>query len=779
MVRKVRWCVVVFVVLAQFAGPAAKGQGTTNGILSGRCIDQSGEHLPGVQVVVLHEPTGVTSSAACGEDGRFTLPNTRVGGPYALAGKLDGFRDARLGGVYVRLGEETHVTLELALESFEERLLVVGDSDLISPGRTGVSSTVSLQQIETLPTVSRSLEDFARTNPFFTINPENDQQNRLSVAGRNSRYNNISIDGAVNNDVFGLSGNGAPGGTSEAAPISIDAIAELQLAVTPFDVRQGGFAGGAIDAVTRSGTNQLVGSVYWFQRDEGLIGDGPEGFPEFGAFSEEQLGFRLGGPIRSDKLFYFVNLETSDREQPTGFSIGGATGRNFGYEEEAARFEQILTSQYGHDAGGTDQVSRQTIRDQREFDQAFPYVLVLLGGGNQFEAGTERFSQANSLDQDIVELTNDLTWLRGSHSLTVGAHSEQFSFDNPFIRELFGAYRFADLDAFERGEAFQLDRSFSATGDELESAQFDAHQVSLYAGDQWRVRDRVTLSLGLRADTARFPDQPGRNPTAESSFGRRTDVVPSESIVWSPRLAFNWDIGGRGDQRDRPGGPGLQAAAGDATQLGLRPAAPVAGSRGVRGGRLHRHAPGDPLPEPQHRADRQGGLRRAPGVRDARSELHRCGTDHQHEPRRQHQCGRQDRAALPRDLVGLLDAYIESDAGLRAHRGGIVPRNASREPWFHQLDLRLAQDIPVRKAGLQITLDVENLGNLLDRESGVVQFANFNAVSPVGFAGVDEATGKPIYVLNSIVTDPANSPRFGTDDLRSRWRARLGLRLSF
>ncbi len=164
------------------------------------------------------------------------------------------------------LGETIALDFKLPLANVTETVTVEAEVDpVINPSRTGPAANVSTEQLENLPTVSRSLEDFARTSPYFSPIAVNAEPGALSVAGRNNRYNSIQIDGAVNNDLFGLSATGAPAGQTESQPISIDAIEELQLLVAPYDVRQGGFSGGGVNAVTKSGTNAL-------QRDRVLPG---------------------------------------------------------------------------------------------------------------------------------------------------------------------------------------------------------------------------------------------------------------------------------------------------------------------------------------------------------------------------------------------------------------------------------------------------------------------------------------------------------------------------
>src|SRR6185436_13582017 len=142
---------------------------------------------------------------------------------------------------------------------------------------TGPVSNVSQEAIQNLPTIGRGLDDFTRFNPYFASSAIGGTlSNSVSVAGRNNRYNNIQIDGAINNDLFGLAASGAPGGQADTQPIALDAIGEIQLLVAPYDVRQGGFSGGGVNAVTKSGTNTFSGTVYMFTRNEKFVGDGPQ-----------------------------------------------------------------------------------------------------------------------------------------------------------------------------------------------------------------------------------------------------------------------------------------------------------------------------------------------------------------------------------------------------------------------------------------------------------------------------------------------------------------------
>ena len=248
-----RWRISLLALAAVVAvawAPFLLAQGVTTGALSGTVVDDDGGTLPGVTVEAVHVPTGTRYVAVTNANGRYNILSTRVGGPYTVTAQLEGFKPAEQTDIFVQLGQGAVVDFQLELGTVEETITVIGNVDeLISSSRTGSTSNVSTYDIENLPTVGRGLEDFARTNPFITVSSENTDPESISVAGRSSRYNNIQIDGAVNNDLFGLADQGTPGGQADTTPISLDAIAEIQLLVAPFDVRQGGFSGGGVNAI--------------------------------------------------------------------------------------------------------------------------------------------------------------------------------------------------------------------------------------------------------------------------------------------------------------------------------------------------------------------------------------------------------------------------------------------------------------------------------------------------------------------------------------------------
>ncbi|HXW03611.1 MAG TPA: carboxypeptidase regulatory-like domain-containing protein [Vicinamibacterales bacterium] len=614
------------------AATAVSAQTVTTGSITGVVADAQGGRLPGATVTAVHTPTGTTYEAVTDGEGRYSILNVRVG-PYTISASMTGFRREEQPDIQVALGEQRAADFTLQLETVTETVQVVGQSSIIDSSRAGTADNVSQKAVETLPTISRNLVDIARTSPYFNPTGTNDDPFSLSVAGRNNRYNNVQIDGAVNNDLFGLAASGTPGGQTEAQPISLDAIQELQLVVSPYDVRQGGFSGGGINAITRSGTNALRGTGYFFGRNQDWVGDSPTG-TAVGEFKDQQFGASLGGPIVENRAFFFGNVDWGRRDNPSGLSVSGS-GQQFGREPEIDRFISILQNRYGYDPGGKDEFIRtvnsdkffargdfnvagrhhltvrhnyldgvndigrptvssylmpdafyrienstnstvaqlnstfgsavnelrftyQRIRDRRGANpteqRPFPFVQVTLSSGT-VRAGRENFSTANELDQDVLEITNDLTWLKGNHTFTIGTHNEFFKFRNLFIRDNFGNYTFDNLDLFEQGLAQSFDYSFSLTSDPQQAAEFRVRQFGFYAGDQWRPSSRLTVTAGVRADLPTFPDKPTANPATVAAFGYATDEVPS-NVLWSPRVGFNYALRDNNLEQIR-GGAGL------------------------------------------------------------------------------------------------------------------------------------------------------------------------------------------------------------------------------
>ncbi|HEX8331194.1 MAG TPA: carboxypeptidase regulatory-like domain-containing protein, partial [Segetibacter sp.] len=206
--------------------------------------------LAGASITATHQPTGTVYRSMSLREGVFSVPNMIPGGPYRIEVTYVGYQAFAQESIFLALGENTRIDADLATTSSNLQEVVV-TTNATARRRTGASTSISRQQIAALPTLSRSLQDFTRLTP---------QANGNSFGGANNRFNNITIDGAVNNDVFGLSNSGTPGGPAGTTPISLDAIQEIQVVLAPYDITYGNFTGGGVNAVTRSGTNKVEGS---------------------------------------------------------------------------------------------------------------------------------------------------------------------------------------------------------------------------------------------------------------------------------------------------------------------------------------------------------------------------------------------------------------------------------------------------------------------------------------------------------------------------------------
>ena len=308
--------------------------------------------LPGATVSAIHTPSGSTYKTTTRADGRFNLPNVRIGGPYTITVSYVGFQTRSQNDIMLVLGQEYKADFMLLPETTQLNEVTITTSGnqgkVFNSSHTGNQEIITRQQLERLPTVNRSLLDFTRLTPG---------SNGLSFGGQSNQYNNITVDGANFNNSFGLSGT--LGGQTNSQPISTDALEQIQVNVSPYDVRQGGFSGASINSVTRSGTNQFRGSLYTY-----LKGPGTQGYKVENVtiphqdFSYNLTGFSVGGPIIENKLFFFISGEQEKRTDPgTSFIASDATHTPNGVSVSNANADTLnalssfLKSSYGYDPG--------------------------------------------------------------------------------------------------------------------------------------------------------------------------------------------------------------------------------------------------------------------------------------------------------------------------------------------------------------------------------------------------------------------------------------------
>ncbi len=630
---------IAALVLAAVTGQRAEAQGTTFSAVQGT-ITQAGaaaRPLEGATVNVTNGSTGQRYSATSRSSGRYSVENVAVGGPYTIEVRAIGYQPVRQAGVTLILGQRLEASFALtpAVVQLSDVVVASQANPLINANKTGAEQSISSDVIASLPLLGRNFTDLVRTSP---------QVVGTSVSGQNNRFNNIQIDGGVNNDLFGLGSSGAPGGQVGASAISVEAIKEFQILIAPFDVRQGGFTGGLINAITKSGTNEFHGSAFGYLQSQQLVGHDTAGVVS-GKFNTKQYGFTVSGPVIRDRMHFFVAADLQAKTTPwAGQQIGldaagGADSVGIGITQATAERVQTYLQGLGFDPGdwrapnlrtpdnnvfakldfqlGTNStlevtnnyvkasddkltrnstqtgnrdgyqlslsgyaqknktnttrakwaavfgqrfsnellLSRSTIRDIRGLLNRIPLLLIggdRPGGATNIAAGADRFSQGNQLDQDIYEITDNMTFDMGAHRLTFGTHNEFFKFYNVFTAGSYGIYSFTNVDSLIAQHPNRYEILYGTTArPEGAVANFHVKQYGFYAQDAWTPNDRFTLTLGLRADLPHV-DKPNTNPGLLDTLAINTAITPSGKL-WSPRLGFNWDATGKGEMIVRGG----------------------------------------------------------------------------------------------------------------------------------------------------------------------------------------------------------------------------------
>lgn len=649
--------------IAMLAGTLAYAQVTTSS-MNGRVADEKGEPVVGAAVVATHEPSGTVYGAIVNQNGQYTINGMRAGGPYKVEVSSVGYNSLLFKDVTLQLAETYNLSATLKESTeFLEQVVVIGTAkSKFSNENTGAATNIDNSQIAALPTVSRSITDVTRLSPYGG--------NGMSFAGADGRTANFTVDGANFNNNFGLSEK-LPGGGS---PISIDAIEEMQVVISPFDVRQTNFIGGGINAITKSGTNTFKGTAYVYHKNENLRGDAICGEQITGARAKDRTttyGFTLGGPIVKNKLFFFVNYEyvntptianrwrgsedgkedannyisrtkLSDLQKVSDFvkdKYGYDTGSytSFPADESnqkilaridwnineknhlAVRYNYTLnrgwnapnktsmdggtrasgarTSQYSMSFANsmyaidnsvhsisidlnsriTDNLSNQFLATFSKLDDTrstgsseFPFIDILDGSGQNYMAlGYELFSWNNAVHNTIANVRDDLTWYLGNHKVTGGLRYEYQMADNAYMRNGTGYYRYSSLDDFLNGAAPEIvNLTYGYNGEKNPAARVRFSQASIYAQDEWSVRENFKLTYGVRFDGLFFnnKDVVTNNAILKLNYYPKakdfkethidTGKWPGAQLAISPRVGFNWDVFNNKSLKVR-GGTGL------------------------------------------------------------------------------------------------------------------------------------------------------------------------------------------------------------------------------
>lgn len=392
--------------LTQLCCTSIFAQVTTSSI-TGTVKDAKGLTLPGATVIATHLPSGTVYSAATNKDGLFNLPGMRIGGPYKVSISFIGQTTANFEQITLQLGQPYVLNATLADTGVELAAVNVTSRKNIATARLGASTNVNRTQLATLPTFTRSVNDFTR------LSPQSNGNN--GFAGRDNRFNNITVDGANLNNTFGTSDALLPGGVFQ--PISIETYDELSINVSPFDVRQSGFTGAGIYATTKSGTNEFHGSAYTYYKNQSYNGTQAGDVDISGAVaksSQKTYGFTLGGPIIKNKLFFFTNYEHGESTSP-GIAYSPTGGSGFGTTSAATvtdlqAVSNYLSNNYGYETGGYDNFPAF----QNKYDNALAKLDWNINDKNKF---TIKYSYLNGNSDQSVNSTS--TPNNGAYTYTV------------------------------------------------------------------------------------------------------------------------------------------------------------------------------------------------------------------------------------------------------------------------------------------------------------------------------------------------------------------------
>ena len=349
-------------MLSIFACCAANAQVTTSG-MNGTVVDQNGQPLVGATVIAVHTPSGTQYGAVTDKNGNYNLQGLRTGGPYSVTFSFVGYQSVEFPGLMLSLGQT--LKRDAFLKDSQELEAVVikadGKNSSMNVNRAGAVTSISNEQIELMPTVNRSMNDIMKLTPQASSTTSG-----LAIGGGNYRQSYVTVDGAAFNNMFGIGGNLPAGGS----PISLDALEQVSVSVTPFDVRQSGFTGGAINAVTKSGTNDLKVSAYLYSKSDQLQGDKYDGGKlSLSEMRDNTLGFSIGAPIIKNKLFVFANFEREWNTTPGNSRLArtndtGEFGGNTQYNRPTAskldKMSQFLIDNYGYNPGAYQNYSVKT-----------------------------------------------------------------------------------------------------------------------------------------------------------------------------------------------------------------------------------------------------------------------------------------------------------------------------------------------------------------------------------------------------------------------------------
>jgi hypothetical protein len=686
--------------IALAAAPAF-AQNTTSAI-GGRISVGDGKPAAGATVTIVHTESGTVTNVVTDAEGRYVQRGLRTGGPYTITITKDGVTEKR-DGVFIQLAETATVDATLGAPAMQTVTIAGtagGRSERFSKSNMGSGTSITATELAIQGSINRNLQDYARSDP--RVSQTDKERGEMSVAGQNSRYNSLTIDGVAVNDTFGLESNGSP---TAKQPISIEAIQSVQVNVANYDVTQKGYTGGNINAVTKSGTNTVKGSVYYVFRNDSLVGDrynnATDTYFKPAPFKETTKGATVGAPLIKDKLFIFAAYEKleSTRTAPSFGPIGSSL-TNVGIAPSTiAAATQIAKDTYGINAGDSSLISgsQLTVDDSlvkidwninenhramfrySKTKQAEPQFTGLSATG--LSLNSEWYSQGKTIETLVGQWTADWTptfstefkvssrdydsvpklnsqlpliglnitgptpdgtpanvpttsrflnfgtdnsrqrnilgtktkdaylganWSVGDHEVKFGGDYSKNDVYNAFLQNVWGNYTFscntgwnyaflggaaldcgkataaqveqAVLENFKTGRPTSYTLQVPLAGHTLDEAisQFSMKNYGAFVQDTWSVTPNLTISYGMRLDSAAMSDRPARNDAVAAAvipgnvatstrqtggFGLDNTTTFDGQKLWQPRAGFNYKFDSVRPMQVRGGAGLFQGAA--------------------------------------------------------------------------------------------------------------------------------------------------------------------------------------------------------------------------
>ena len=464
----------------------------TTSSVSGSVKSENFADLPGASITAVHIPTGTVYTSLARSGGRFDINNMNPGGPYRISATFSGFQTDSRDDIFLILGETLQLSFKLGSKTTDLTAVVVTGRSAPTV-KMGTETNIGRSKLDILPTVGRNLGDFIRFTPQAKVNGQS-----ISIGGQNNRYNSFLIDGAVNNDVFGLSASGTNGGQAGTPPISIDAIDQIVVQISPYDAALGNFTGGAINAITKSGTNNFHGSAYYVFRNQNLAGKTPTfglgsnpriSYPDF---KNQTTGFTIGGPIIKNKAFFFVNAEKQKDSRPQPY-----TGP-LSIADSVNRLVNELKTKYAYDPGdwinNEDKIDRTNLNTRFDFNINSVHKLT----------ASYRYTRAERINANRSTYngsTGSINFTNGSQFFPSITHSGNVELNSKFSNKINNKFRASvtdvndnrgftgnpfpsiSINAFNGGPSYNIGSEVSSTANVLKQSIFNLYDAfKFYTG---------------------------------------------------------------------------------------------------------------------------------------------------------------------------------------------------------------------------------------------------------------------------------------------------------